>query len=421
MPDASQITDDPFATPPGRIGDRPRVHEALRRAGPLVRVEAPAGGPAWIVTDDALAREVLADPRFAKDPGLAPPHWHGRDPSLERPAAQVRSLTTLDGAEHRRLRSVHAPAFTRRRVLAGSDRIASIARDLLTELAEESDRTGQPADLIAQFVTRYPLMAICDLLGVPLADPTLAAQVAQAITHSDAEHAYAGFAELEVMVTAAIRASRERNTGTLTDVLAERAQAELGDVPEHELLYMITGLIFAGQVTTESFLGFLLAHQLAGDLAPTDGADDIEAFVTEALRLYPPAPFTLWRFTTTEVDLDGAILPAGAPILVDIEGINTDPARCPAPHVLDPNRERVPDLTFGDGPHACIGSQLAQMEARVVIDVLRQDFPGAHLAVPFLELERDRSGTQSRRLTSLPAWLTTGARVPRPAEPGSTA
>jgi len=40
-----------------------------------------------------------------------------------------------------------------------------------------------------------------------------------------------------------------------------------------------------------------------------------------------------------------------------------------------------------------------------VIDVLLEDFPDAHLAVPFDELERDRSGTQSRRLVSLPTWL----------------
>ncbi|MGH3912773.1 MAG: cytochrome P450 [Pseudonocardiaceae bacterium] len=401
MPDAPHIADDPFTASGGQIGDRPRVHEALRHAGPLVRVQAPADGPAWIVTDDALAREVLADSRFAKDPGLAPAHWHGRDPGLEPPAAQVRSLTTLDGPEHLRLRRVHAPAFTRRRVLAARDHIATIARELLTGLAEESARTGQPADLVARFVTHYPLGVICDLLGIPLADLALAARTSEVMTHGDAEQAYTGFAELETMVAAAIRASREHNTGTLTDALAERARAELGDVSDHELLHMITGLVFAGQVTTESFLGFLLAHQLAGHFDATEA----DAFVTEVLRLHPPAPFTLWRFTTTELDLAGVSLPAGAPVLVDIEGINTDPSRYPAPYALEPNRRHVPDLTFGDGPHACIGAQLALLEAHVLVDVLREDFPDAHLAVPFDELERDRSGRQARRLASLPTWL----------------
>lgn len=57
-------------------------------------------------------------------------------------------------------------------------------------------------------------------------------------------------------------------------------------------------------------------------------------------------PFTLWRFRTTELDLAGISLPAGSPVLVDIEGINTDPLRNPAPYVLDSHRRHLPNLTF---------------------------------------------------------------------------
>ncbi|MGH3568175.1 MAG: cytochrome P450 [Pseudonocardia sp.] len=420
-----QPTYDPFSPRGGGIGDRSTACEAMRGAGSLVQAEATAGGPVWIVTDDTLAREVLSDARFAKDPALAPSHWHGREPGLEPPAAQVRSLTTLDGPEHRVLRAVHAPAFTPRRILAAHDHVASIARDLLTDLAAEADRTGRPIDLVARFATRYPLIVICDLLGVPTIDLDRAIRASDAMSHGDANHAYAAMADLQVLVTSAIRAGRSGNDQTMTDILSERAHAELGDVTDDELLYMITGLIFAGQVTTESFLGFLLAHHLGGHLdgggpgnAPGETAQAIDAMVSEALRLHPPAPFTLWRFTTTAISFAGHDLPAGAPVLVDIEGINTDPSRHPAPYDLDPHRVRVPDLTFGDGPHYCIGAQLARLEARVVIEVLRDDFPDAVLAIPFDELRRDDSGAQSRRLRTLPAWL----RGPRPAaSPGSPA
>ena len=127
--------------------------------------------------------------------------------------------------------------------------------------------------------------------------------------------------------------------------------------------------------------------------------------MSEALRLYPPVPFTLWRFTSEPVTIDGWDLPAGAPVLVDIEGINTDPARHPDPMTFDPGRDRVPDLTFGDGRHVCIGVQLALLEAVTAIDVLRQDFPHATLALPLSSLPRDRPRTQARRLASVPAWL----------------
>ncbi len=85
-------------------------------------------------------------------------------------------------------------------------------------------------------------------------------------------------------------------------------------------------------------------------------------------------------------------------MLVDIAGINTDPARV-----------GTPDLTFGAGPHYCTGAHLAHLELRAVADVLRTDFPDARLAVPFEDLRQiDLGGIQASRLTALPVVL--GAR-----------
>ena len=51
----------------------------------------------------------------------------------------------------------------------------------------------------------------------------------------------------------------------------------------------------------------------------------------ETLRHHPPAPLTLWRFTTEEVEIAGVHLPPRAPVLVDILGIGTDPQRPAGP------------------------------------------------------------------------------------------
>ncbi|GAB2809617.1 cytochrome P450 [Streptomyces daliensis] len=78
-------------------------------------------------------------------------------------------------------------------------------------------------------------------------------------------------------------------------------------------------------------------------------------------------------------------------MLVDIQGINTDPARPPGP-----------GLAFGAGPHFCVGAQLAQLELRAVAEVLRADFPHARLTVPFDRLQQATiGGLQGSRLTSL--------------------
>ena len=115
----------------------------------------------------------------------------------------------------------------------------------------------------------------------------------------------------------------------------------------------------------------------------------------DILRQYPPAPFSLWRFTLSEIEYAGVRIPAGAPVLVDIAGINDDVA---------PGQ---PDLTFGAGAHYCIGAQLAQLELRATVEVLRSDFPAARLAVPPADLRQvDLGGTQGSRLTALPITLT---------------
>lgn len=411
---------DPFGCPVMSMRRKPELHDTFRRAGAIVEVEAPAGGPAWVVTDDALAREVLADPRFVKDPELAPESWRGVDDGLDRPAPELRPFTIIavDGEDHRRLRRVHAPAFNPRRLAERTDRIAAVAGRLLGELADASGRSGEPAELIGGFAYHFPLLVICDLLGVPVTDPVMAREAVGVLKalglgspqdekngDGGAEEAVPDTSALVGLLSAAVRAAGEDGPPSMTRVLRERATAEFGSVSDDQLIYMITGLIFAGHDTTGSFLGFLLAEVLAGGLASDADDSGVTRFVEEALRHHPPVPYTLWRFAATELRIGGVLLPRGAPVLVDIEGINTDGRHHEEPHDFRPQRPSNRKLTFGDGPHYCIGEQLAQLESRTMIKVLRSTFPAARLAVPYSELRWTRTGAQTARLTELPVWL----------------
>ncbi|MEV0200658.1 cytochrome P450 [Nonomuraea sp. NPDC050691] len=374
---------DPFAATVRGIGEPHPAHAALRALGPIVRAGAPAGGPVWIITDYALAREVLAHPGLVKDPAYAPAHWDPRTAGLEPTAAAQPSLTTLDGPAHERLRRAHAPLFTARRLHDHTERITAIARRLLTELAA----AGETVDLMADFTTRFPLTVICDVLGVPLGRIDQAIAACRAMSSGrpeDVATAMATFAEL------AAAALRDGRTGLAVE-LRDRVPDEL---TETQLHYLLFALIFAGQLTTDAAAGFLLAYALDPDRPTTDKAPTGE-LVRETLRRHPPAPFTLWRFTTTDVELAGVRVPARSPVLVDIRGINTDPGR--------PAR---PDLTYGAGPHYCTGAQLAQLELSTLVDVLRTDFPDARLAVPFADLRQiTAGGIQGSRLTALPVTL----------------
>ncbi|WP_206740160.1 cytochrome P450 [Streptomyces lydicus] len=242
---------------------------------------------------------------------------------------------------------------------------------------------------MAGFTTRYPLTVLLDLLGIPLGHVDRAADGCRQMFSDEPGAQGRAIAAL---------------TGLAASGLDEGGRglaAELRDrVPAHttrdQLQYHLFGLVFAGQLTTDAALGVLIARALATGLhrGPADRTD-LDALVRETLRQHPPAPFTLWRFTTTGTELAGTRLPARAPVLVDIQGINTDPARSAGP-----------DLTFGAGPHFCIGAQLAHLELRAVAAVLRTDFPDARLTVPFTDLRLTGiGGLQGSRLTALPVAL----------------
>lgn len=133
---------------------------------------------------------------------------------------------------------------------------------------------------------------------------------------------------------------------------------------ERQLHYHLFGLIFAGQLTTDASLGFLVARLL--------GPDPVGDLVGETLRANPPAPYTLWRYTSADVEIAGVRIPARSPVLVDIQGIDT-------------GGNTGPDLSFGAGPHFCVGARL--------------DVPYGELRVSGI------GGIQGRRLDALPVRL----------------
>ncbi len=368
----------PFAPVDRGIDEPDPVRAALRAAGPVVRVGAPAGGSVWIVTDEAVARAALVDPRITKDPAWAPTAWDPQVAGLEPPAAAQPSLTTFDGPAHAALRQAHAPLFTARRLRAHHGRMTALARELLTGVAGDD-----PVDLAADFTARYPVAVLLDLLGIPLdrVDDAMGACRAMFTGPDGFGRAMATFADLAA-------AGLSDGRSGLAAELRDRVPAE---ITRDQLHYLLFGLIFPGQITTDPALGFVLADVL------DDGRADAELddLVRETLRHHPPAPLTLWRFTTEEVELAGVHLPPRAPVLVDILGIGTDPQR-PAGS----------DLTFGAGAHYCLGAQLAALQLQAVGAVVRSEFPDARLAVPRSALRQvSFGGVGGSRLVTLPVVL----------------
>ncbi|TYB50870.1 cytochrome P450 [Nonomuraea sp. PA05] len=384
----------------GLLSDPYPAYADLRASGALRRVTMRNGLYGRLVTRYDDARAALADPRLSKDPRHAPADWRaaGRGRPLEDRSGLGTHLLTTDPPEHTRLRRVVSGFFTPRRLALLRPGIEASARALAAGL-----RSG--ADLVRDFASPLQSGVICDVLGVPPADRGDFQRWTAAVVSSqpDAPDARpAALRELGAYVRGLVEGKR-RAPGD--DVIsAMTAAAEDGDrLGEDELLAMIFLLLVAGYETTVGLVGLgtytLLRHPEALALLRAQPGL-IEPAVEELLRHDSPVELATWRFTLEPVEIGGEWLPAGEPVLVALAAANRDPDRFPRPDVPDLTRQDNGHLSFGHGPHYCLGALLARLVGRAALaEVVR--LPGLAPAVP-VERLRWRASLTVRGPLELP-------------------
>jgi cytochrome P450 len=97
---------------------------------------------------------------------------------------------------------------------------------------------------------------------------------------------------------------------------------------------------------------------------------------------------TRLRYATEDVDLGGTVVRKGEAVMPVLAGANYDPRAYDRPDRLDLTRDSAGHVSFGHGPHYCLGAALARQEGEVAFAALLRRFPHLALAVDPAELER---------------------------------
>lgn len=385
----------------GLLADPYPAYARLRSSGAPHLVRLRSGLYGWLVTRYDDARAALADPRLSKDPRNAPADWQeaGRGRPLEDRSGLGTHLLTTDPPEHTRLRRLVSGFFTPRRLAGLRPGIEAHAHTLAAGLTPG-------ADLVAGFASPLQSAVICDVLGVPEADRADFQGWTTAVVSSSATDADARPAALRELTLYArgLVAGKLREPGD--DVISAITLEER--VSEDSLLSMIFLLLVAGYETTVSLIGLgaytLLRHPAQLDLLRSRPSL-IDDAVEELLRYDSPVELATWRFALEPVVLGGTLLPAGQPILVALAAANRDPGRFPSPDDPDLTRSDNAHVSFGHGPHYCLGALLARIVGRAALSELIR-LPGLALAVPPERL-RWRSSLTVRGPLHLPVTFTT--------------
>jgi cytochrome P450 len=150
---------------------------------------------------------------------------------------------------------------------------------------------------------------------------------------------------------------------------------------DEEIFSFLRMLLPAGIETTYrssgSLLYLLLTHPEQLEAVRADRALIPQA-IEEGLRYETPVLVTL-RVTTTDTSLSGVEIPAGTVVSAVLGSANRDPAAYDHPERFDVNRDTERHLSFGTGPHVCLGMHLARMETRVALNALLDRLPNLRL------------------------------------------
>jgi cytochrome P450 len=354
-------------SPAGRANPDP-IYATLREAGAVLKT--PFGG--WLVTRYEAVDRVLRSAAFrtprgyrdADDPA-GPPRF---DPATALALHRRHWVIFQSGDAHTRLRKLIMKVFTPRAVRALAPRVEALVDELLAPALERGS-----LEVISELAYPLPATVICELLGIPAADRernrAWAAVVAQTIdplcTTAQIKDAEVAMHDWDAYIRALLAERRRAPGEALLDAMLA-VEEDGTSLTEDEVAANATFLFLAGHETTTNLIGnglyaLLQAPAQLAKLRAEPGL--VDNAIEELLRFDSPVQFAP-RVALETIEIEGVTLAKELPIMIGLGSANHDPRRYDRPDELDLARADPKPLSFGGGPHYCVGAALARLEAK---------------------------------------------------------
>jgi cytochrome P450 len=376
----------------------------------------------WVVTRYHDIRHIFRTPTLfsaanANSP-LRPPCPMAAKALEEGGFKSVPTLANVDPPAHTRVRKIANVAFTPKRVAE----MEPFVRELTVKFCNERLRDGH-ADIVRDFAWALPALVLFRILGVPDDEVARVKEGSWSRilftyglpSESEQVRAAEGLAAFWRIAESLVR---DRMTSPRQDFVSDLINAKDSEgkgLATEQAATVVLNLLFAGHETTTGLLGNAFRRLLADRDSWEAICHDqnlIPGAIEEVLRL--DTSVIAWRRRTTqEVGIGGVPIPQGAKLLLLLGAANRDPSVFPNPDRLDIRRPNAREhLSFGAGPHLCLGAPLARLQGKVVLEEVSARLPDLRL-VPGLTLEF-APNVSFRGPLSLPVeWVVASAKSAR--------
>jgi cytochrome P450 len=288
----------------------------------------------------------------------------------------------IDPPDHTRFRRMLDPFFSPKRMAEREPELRRQAGDLIDAIVAKGE-----CEVVADLATPFPSQVFLTLFGLPMADRDRLVQWKESILQftdpSSTEatpEVLAHALELFTYLTEHIAERRSNTAGS--DLLTQLMQnTEDGCLSDDEILGLCFLFVLAGLDTVTSAVGFSLA-KLAGDAELRSRVSSdfslIPAFIEDILRVDGPVPFAP-RVTTEDVEVAGRLVPKDTTVMLSYGSADRDPRRYTDADTVQLDN-KVVHFAFGRGPHRCLGSHLARLELRLILEEWHSRIPEYTLA-----------------------------------------
>lgn len=351
-------TDDPFH----RVGELHNGPDIIwtRQVGIGL---GSTGGSGWLLTRQALMREVLFDTdRFI--------------------SGETRMMSTIgldwkliplehNPPEHQLYRKVLEPFFSPASINALGDAVRQACDELVEGFAS---RDG--CEFISEFAEKFPSHIFLDLMGMPrerLGD-FLAWERGMLRPETPEQGAEAMLAILHYLEEF-VGEQRKNPTSTMMKGIVSARYNNERELTETEILSTCYLLYIGGLDTVFSTIGWIFWH-LAQDRVLQDrlrdNPEEIPRAVEELLRAFGAA--STGRVVKEDLEFHGVKMRAGENVHCSLPLASRDPDAYDEPHRVDIDRDTMRHISFGTGTHTCLGLRLARREIKIVLETLLQRF-----------------------------------------------
>jgi len=335
----------------------------------------------WLLTRHADVRSASKQPELFSSQPKGP--WHTFDVHF--------SMQALDGPEHRRQRGIASKGFTPRMVR----RLRETAHTTIHACIDAVEPQGA-CEFVSALASPVPLRLIADMLGLPEEHFDLFQRWSDGTASSDlALRSSPGFAadraQLEALLhEEAAKRRVEPRDDLISAVVAAEAEGRLDwggaesfeGFSKDDLVSFAQFILIAGNETTRNAIsrGMLALIEHSEQRALLRAQPDLlPRAVDEILRWSSPVR-VLRRVALRDTELRGKKIREGDSVLLVYASANRDEEVFADPFAFRVDRSPNEHITFGLGPHYCLGANLARMEIETVMAALLERLPDLRLA-----------------------------------------